>query len=213
MASTINTFNLLDFRRKITSVGLNQYFVVRIPTIGDFETMTALARTTSLPAFTFDTMEVPFRGLAMKIAGKPTFADWSVSFLCDQAHSARHAFLKWQTKMYQVQTLRNSAHGQYKSDGASVSQIAYNGEVTSTAVFYGLYPSNVGEIGFDQNGGTVETFDVTFAYDYFLMNSIEGDALDNDVDIDVGSDGVYKGVNIKGVAGINFKFDSSFLGG
>jgi hypothetical protein len=208
---SVNVFNLLDFRKKITSVGLNQYFVVKIPTIGDFETMTALARTASLPAFTVNTLDVPFRGLAMKIADKPTFPEWSVTFLCDQAHTVRHAFLKWMSKSYQVQTLRNAAHGQYKVDGASVSQLAYNGEITSTAIFYGLFPSSVGEIGLDQAGGTVQTVAVNFAYDYYLMNDINGDVKDSTLDFDVSDEGVYNNVTVKGVAGVKFTLNNDII--
>lgn len=197
-------FNLLDFRRKISAVALNQYYIVNIPQIGDIATMTALSRTTEMPAFTKNVLEVPFRGIPMKIEGSPTYSEWTVSILADQAHSARHAFLKWMELAYNVLTLSNFGHNEYKVDGVSVSQLAYNKQVTSTCIFYGIWPSGVGAISLDQAGGAVEMFDVTFAYDFWVMNSIDGDVNDSNVTIDVSDTGIMKGVTVAGTAGVKF---------
>ena len=197
-------FNLLDFRRKISAVALNQYYIVNIPQIGDIATMTALSRTTEMPAFTKNVLEVPFRGIPMKIEGSPTYSEWTVSFLADQAHSARHAFLKWMELAYNVLTLSNFGHNEYKVDGVSVSQLAYNKQVTSTCIFYGIWPSSVGAISLDQQGGGVEMFDVTFSYDFWVMNSIDGDVNDSNVTIDVSDTGIMKGVTVAGTAGVKF---------
>ena len=201
-------FNLLDFRKKISAVALNQYYIVNIPQIGDIATMTALSRTTEMPAFTKNVLEVPFRGIPMKIEGSPTYSEWTVSFLADQAHSARHAFLKWMELAYNVLTLSNFGHNEYKVDGVSVSQLAYNKQVTSTCIFYGIWPSSVGAISLDQQGGGVEMFDVTFSYDFWVMNSIEGDVNDSNVTIDVSDTGIMKGVTVAGTAGVKFNLNS-----
>ena len=197
-------FNLLDFRKTISAVALNQYYIVKIPQLGDQLAVTALSRTTDIPAFTKNVLEVPFRGIPMKIEGSPTYSEWPVSILADQAHSARHAFLKWMELAYNVLTLSNFGHNEYKVDGVSVSQLAYNKQVTSTCIFYGIWPSSVGAISLDQQGGGVEMFDVTFSYDFWVMNSIDGDVNDSNVTIDVSDTGIMKGVTVAGTAGVKF---------
>jgi hypothetical protein len=45
---------------------------------------------------------------------------------------------------------------------------------------------------------------VTFSFDYFLMNNLKGDFVQNDMDIDVSDDGRLTGVTIKGIGGVRF---------
>jgi len=175
-------FNLSTFRRKVHSIGRNQYFIVRVPQVGDEETVTAMARSTTLPAKQHETLDVFYRGLSMKIDSRPTFAEWNVTFLCDEAHGFRNVFLKWTESAYNVQTLTNLSHNEYKRDGISVSQLASNNSLTSTAIFMGAWPTTVGEIELNQEGGAIETFQVTFTYDYYVMNDLQGNVVLNDVD-------------------------------
>lgn len=199
-------FNLSTFRRKVHSIGRNQYFVVRIPQVGDSETITAMARDTVIPAMEHSTLDVWYKGLAMKIVNRPEFPPWNVNFLCDEAHGFRNVFLKWQEKAYGIQTLTNESHNEYKVDGISVSQLSAKGDITSTVTFYGVLPSTVGEVVLNQEGGQVETFQVTFTYDYYVMNDLNGDVVFNDIDIAVANDGRFQGVTIDGVAGVNLNF-------
>ena len=201
-------FNLLDFRKTISAVALNQYYIVKIPQLGDQLAVTALSRTTDIPAFTKNVLEVPFRGIPMKIEGSPTYSEWTVNFLADQAHSLRHAVLLWMQSAYNVLTLSNFGHNEYKQDGISVSQLAYNKEISSTVIFYGMWPSSVGPITLDQTGGGVEMFDVTFSYDFWVMNSIAGDVNDSNVMIDVNVEtGIMTGVTVAGTAGVKFNLN------
>jgi hypothetical protein len=198
------TFNLATFRQRVHSIARNQYFVVRIPQVGEHEVITALARSTSIPAVTHGTLPITYKGMEMKISDRPTFDDWTVSFLCDEAHGLRNTFIKWMSLAYNTQNLRSLPHNEYKQDGLSVSQLAADGAITTTVVFVGAFPSSVGEIAVSQDGGELSTFDVTFTYDQFFMNSLDGDMIFSDVDIDAGNDGRMAGVSVRGIAGVNF---------
>jgi hypothetical protein len=197
-------FNLATFRQRVHSVARNQYFIVRIPQVGDQEVLTALARTTSLPAVTHTTLEIPYRGMPMKIDDRQDFPEWEVNFLCDEAHGLRNIFISWASLAYNSQNLITQPHNVYKQDGLSVSQLSADGQITSTCTFVGAFPSNIGEIAFDQAGGAIAEFAVTFTYDQFFMNSLDGDMIFSDVDIDVGDDGRFNGVSVKGIAGVRF---------
>lgn len=197
-------FNLATFRQRVHSVARNQYFVLRIPQVGEQEVLTALARTTSLPAITHTTLEIPYRGMPMKIDDRQDFPEWTVSFLCDEAHGLRNVLGKWASLAYNSQNLITRPHNEYKQDGMSVSQLSATGEITSTATFVGAWPTNIGEVTFDQAGGAVSQFDVTFTYDQYFMNSLDGDMIFSDVDIDAGEDGRMAGVTVRGIAGVRF---------
>jgi hypothetical protein len=164
------SWNLNNFRTNVKAIALNQYFMIEIPEVGDVQKITALARTTDLPAMVHETTGVPYRGLDMKIQTKVTFSDWNVTFLCEQDHDLRTKMLTWQAKMYKLDSAANRPHDEYKVDNVSVSKVGYDGAVIpkTTCKFFGLFPSSVGPVSLDQAGGTPDTFDVTFTYDYFV---------------------------------------------
>jgi hypothetical protein len=163
-------FNLFDFRRTIGDPARPFLFLVSIPEIGTTTVTTNLARSTELPAYRIGSIPIPFQGVNIKLGGTPEFADWTVNFLCDEAHELRRLFFKWQSLVYDIGTgLLGHSHT-YKSDNLGVSQLARNGEAVAQYGFVGAFPKEVGQIavGHDQNGA-VETFDVTFSYDYFVL--------------------------------------------
>lgn len=207
-------FNLSTFRSTVHSIGRNQYFVVKIPPVAPIsENLTALARSTTIPAMTHDVLEVWYRGLAMKVQSRPTFPEWNVTFLCDEAHALRHIFLKWMEASYNVLNLQNKGHNQYKKDGISVSQLAANGTATSTVIFHGVFPSAVGEIEVNQEGNVLETFQATLTYDYYTMNSLAGEVVsgidDEPLTLENNSGSYAGNVTIGGIAGVSI--DSSLL--
>ena len=203
-------FSLATFNKRIHSIARNQYYLIRIPSIAtDNEIITALSRNTVIPANNHTTIPVPYRGLESKIVDKPVFDTWTVNFLCDEAHALRNIFLKWQSRQFNVNTLQNFGHNDYKADGISVSQLAADGSVTHTTIMRGCFPSIVGEIALDQAGGALEVFDVTFSYDDHVHNDLGGDVISDDVDVAVNDDGLFDGVTIKGLAGVKFQFNPS----
>ena len=193
-------FNLKTFRANVHSIGRSQYFQIRIPksTLADVSTdeLTALARSASVPQMNHDTGDVWYRGLAMKIDLRPTFDTWQVRFLGDENSSLRNRLLKWMEKAYNISTLRNLGHNDYKEDGISVSQLASDGTVTATYTFFGMWPTTVGAIEMSQENAAPVEFDATFTYDYFLQNSLQGDVTNSVIDIDVNGQGIQAGAPI-----------------
>jgi hypothetical protein len=163
-------FNLYNFRNTIGDPARPFLFIVHIPEIGTDTIVTAMARSTTLPALNIGTIPIPFQGVNIKIGGTPEIADWTVNFLCDEAHELRRLFLKWQTLEYDLGTGLVGHSHTYKSDQLGVAQLARNGEQVARYGMVGAFPKTVGDIavGHDQNG-TVETFDVTFSIDYFIL--------------------------------------------
>ena len=174
-------FNLYNFRQTIGDPARPYLFKVHIPEIGTDTVVTALARSTTLPPYALGTVGVPFQGININLATPPTFGDWSVDFLCDETHELRRLFFKWQTIAHDVGTMLLGHSQSYKSDNVGVAQLARNGEMVAKYGFVGLFPKSVGEIqvGHDQ-GGSVETFSVLFAYDYFVLVNQFGEQTNQD---------------------------------
>ena len=59
------------------------------------ETSEFLVKTAQIPASSVGTIEVPYRGRMLKVAGDRTFEPWSVTVVNDGDFNIRKAFEKW----------------------------------------------------------------------------------------------------------------------
>jgi hypothetical protein len=174
-------WNLARFRKQIKYVSLNQYFELEFGGLDALgidvgkrgevinDTFTALARSTELPSKTLETENVAYYGADFKINSKATYNDWSVTFM-ETSDNMRNFFLRWTDLAYNTQALQNNPHASYKVNGIQVFKIdnLSKDSVLRTGVrFFGLWPTNVGSVSFDQAGGSLLTYDVTFTYDFF----------------------------------------------
>lgn len=130
-----------------------------------------LIQTTSLPASTIGAIEVPYFGRKIKIAGDRTFDTWNVTVMNDEDFKVRHPLELWHNQINSVQTNLNqgssSAPSLYKST-ALVTQYGKSGETLRQYQFNGIFPTEISTIDLDWNAtDTIETFAVTFAYDWF----------------------------------------------
>lgn len=153
-----------------------------------------LCQAASLPSSTMDLVEVPYFGRRVKIAGERIFRDWTVTVMCDENFAVRDLFENWSNMINSMLTnlqLTSTSGGTtgstisggttnllgYKLDGAEVLQYSKIGPSSDTGVlrayqFFGMFPIDVGTIQLDwSRGNAIETFDVTFAYDYWLPAS------------------------------------------
>jgi hypothetical protein len=188
---TLGRFNLSTFREKIHHIGRNQYFEVFIPSVfgANHDVATAFARSTTMPPKTHETIDVYYRGLPMKIDGRATFDTWSINFLSDEAQHVRNSFMTWMEAAYNVSQLESRTHGLYKQDNVLVRKIQSNGTPVNAIKFYGIWPTTVGEVELTQDGGDVETFEVTFTYDYWLLGDGQNISSDPSQGVDINVDG------------------------
>jgi len=147
--------------------------------ISGLENIQFLARATQLPAMTIQSVDVPYFGRKIKVAGDRTFADWSITVMNDEDFKVRAAFEAWSNKINTIISnvnLAGNAPGTYKTD-AIVNQYSKGGKDTTQAVplrsykFVGIFPTQIDAINLDwDTTNQIETFDVTFAYDYWEPN-------------------------------------------
>tara|TARA_Y100001937_G_scaffold36170_1_gene51889 strand:+ start:100 stop:627 length:528 start_codon:yes stop_codon:yes gene_type:complete len=171
--------NINDFKAKLAGGGARaNQFKVTMPfpgyaqVGGEIEDLAFLCTTAQIPAMNVGLVNVPFRGRQIKIAGDRTFADWSITVLNDTNFKLRNAFERWQNginNMSDNEGLSNPVD--YQVD-AFVDQLDRNGNTLKSYTLRGAFPTEVAAI--DLNYGTndeVETFGVTFQYQYFETNT------------------------------------------
>ncbi len=123
----------------------------------------------SLPASNIGTIQVPYMGRFIKLAGNRTFDSWAVTIMNDEDFAVKNAIEEWSNKINKLEQNTREL-SQYKSD-AEVVQLSKTGKVLRTYKFVGLWPSSVSsiELGWDQND-TYEVFQVEFQYDYWIVS-------------------------------------------
>ena len=135
---------------------------------GEIETLAFMCRATQIPGFAVTEVPVNFRGRPIYIAGDRTFEPWIVTVYNDTDFLTRNAFERWHNginNMSDNEGLTNPAD--YQVD-AFVDHLDRNGSTLKSWTFRGLFPTALPGIAL--NYGTnndVETFDVTWRYQYF----------------------------------------------
>ena len=143
-----------------------------------------LCKATALPASNLGSIEIPFRGRTLKVAGDRTFDDWTVTIINDEDFKLRTAFERWSNVMsrlddatgvtnptsymtdgYVQQLGRGSQVGAASNDGGESS-------VLRSYKFFDVFPITVGEIALSYDTtDALEEFDVTFRYQYFTIGN------------------------------------------
>lgn len=129
-----------------------------------------------LPAATVGTIEAPYFGRKVKLAGDKTFAEWTVTVINDEDFAVRNAMETWhQAINSHLPNLREggatSAPATYKSQ-AQVRQYSKDGNIIKVYEFDGLWPSEVGAIDVSwESNDTLEEFTVTFQYDFWTSGA------------------------------------------
>jgi len=120
-----------------------------------------LVKAAALPASTVASIDVPFRGRILKIAGDRTFETWTITVINDVDFSLRSAFEKWMNtinKMSDATGLTSPAD--YQSD-AFVYQLDRDSSVLRSYKFYDVFPTNISTIDLSyETSDTIEEFTV-----------------------------------------------------
>lgn len=133
-------------------------------------------RAAQLPAATVANVEVPYFGRRVKFAGDRSFADWTVTVMNDEDFVVRSMFEKWSNSLNRLESnVRDTVYAgnenSYKAD-LSVLQYGKDGALLRSYDIIGAFPTTVDAIALDWDSqNQVETFTVTFSYDYWLPNN------------------------------------------
>jgi len=131
-----------------------------------------LVSSTSLPASTLGTIERPFRGRALKLAGDRTFDEWTASFVNDTDFALRDAFERWQNAINGYNSNTGLTSPEDYMTTVSVYQLDSQDNRIKEYILKMAYPSNVGaiELGQDTND-SIEEFEVSFQFSDMTSNT------------------------------------------
>jgi len=149
-----------------------------------------LCKSAALPASSVGTIEVPFRGRTVKIAGDRTFDNWTATFINDEDMKIRGYFEKWLELINSHEdntgeAFRPTGDSKYTAD-VFVSQLRKDASEQGTLLrkykLWYAFPTSVSQIdlAYDSND-QVEEFSVEFQYSYWTVES--GDAPSNSISI------------------------------
>jgi hypothetical protein len=200
-----------EFKTKLINGGARpNLFLVRlnfpstlgqIADIGPIDASTAiteraefLVKTAQLPASTIGTIDVPFRGRMLKVAGDRTFEPWSVTVINDGEFGIRKAFETWSRGINAL--TENVSQLGYGDDNPGycvdleVFQLSRDGKtpnktpqsITAGGVdgmdvvraykFYDAWPSSLSAIDLSyESNDQIEEFTVEFQYNYYEVSN------------------------------------------
>ena len=130
-------------------------------------------RAAQLPAASIQAIDVGYFGRKIKVQGDRTFVDWTVTIMNDEDFLVRSMFEKWSNALNRLESNIRDPNfaldeNAYKVD-LNVIQYGKDGSVLRQYDIIGAFPTNVDAISLDwDTTNQIETFQVTFAYDYWL---------------------------------------------
>jgi hypothetical protein len=130
-----------------------------------------MIKAAALPASVLGTIEVPFRGRKLKVAGDRTYETWTITVINDVNMDLRNKFELWMDLISRnAANYKDIAGLEYMQD-LSVDQLDAQQNIVKTYKIYDAYPINVSaiELNYETND-TVEEFTVEFNYQYWTSD-------------------------------------------
>ena len=196
MAESIRVKSISEFKSKLAGGGSRpNLFEVQVtfPTAinlaiqgdgtGQFDSdnFRFLCKAAALPASTVGSIDVPFRGRILKVAGDRTFEPWTVTIINDESFNHRKAFEAWMQNVAQygdhsglttptdymgnavVYQLGRSNSGRQSTDAPSGESV-----ILAQYRFQDIFPTSVSSIDLSyESSDAIEEFTVEFQVQYF----------------------------------------------
>jgi hypothetical protein len=127
---------------------------------------------TSLPASTLQSIDVPYRGRTVKLAGERVFQNWQVRVLNDSNFLIRKAMESWSSKILGHESTSGVVVPTLYAVDMEVVQLDRNDMELRKYRFHNCFPTNISEISLDFGQITqIEEFSVEFSVDYWTVDS------------------------------------------
>lgn len=162
-----------DFKSKLVGGGARPNLfkaTINFPAIagGEVELTSFLIKGAQLPASTIGTINVPFRGRQVLIAGDRTFEPWTITVINDTDFKVRNAFERWMNAINQHRMntgLTNPVD--YQAD-MQVAQLNKAGDEVKVYNFRGTFPTAVSAIDLSyESTDAIEEFTVELQVQYW----------------------------------------------
>ena len=139
---------------------------------GDVELTSFMCRAAQLPGSTIESLSVPFRGRLLKVSGDRTFEPWEITVLNDTDFTVRDSMERWMNGINGHSANSGLVNPTDYQTDLIIDQLDRDESVIKRYNFRGAFPTAVGgiELQYDQ-GAEIETFTVSFEYQYWESNT------------------------------------------
>ena len=139
---------------------------------GDVELTSFMCRAAQLPGSTIESLSVPFRGRILKVSGDRTFEPWEITVLNDTDFTVRDSMERWMNGINGHSANSGLVNPTDYQTDLIIDQLDRDESVIKRYNFRGAFPTAVGgiELQYDQ-GAEIETFTVSFEYQYWESNT------------------------------------------
>lgn len=183
-------FNIRDVRRGLAQDGARaSHFSVEVELppgiallnqLADADKISLTGKASTYPQSNNQPVEVDYFGRKVKLAGNRVFEDWTITFYNDQDFSVRTLFENWlaainghESNVRQPAFGVGEAQSTYKGFGKINAWGKTGLDIVKTYEMFGLFPVLVGDLEADWGNNEVQTFPVTFAYDYWVSKELK----------------------------------------
>ena len=153
-----------------------------------------LCKATSMPTQTIGSVDVPFRGRILKVAGDRTFEPWTVTVINDEEFNVRSAFERWSDAINNMESGEGLVSPNDYMGQGTIKQLGRTDIGTrdvgadakaggdGKGVLYSykvqdIWPSEIGSIDLSyESSDAIEEFTVTFQVQYMTINPAAGSA-------------------------------------
>jgi hypothetical protein len=162
---------LSEFKASVQDVARPNRFWVQITGTGGglwTEAYGFLAKSAGLPSRTIGDIELNWQGMKAKIAGDPTFDDFTMTFVNDYDFNIKAFFEEWLEVIATMESNVRTTHEEYKAE-IIITQLGRDAEtILKEYKLIGAYPKQMDQVELSmESTDTAEELSITFAYDYF----------------------------------------------
>lgn len=166
---------ITQFKNNITGGGARPYlFEIIFPTFPEGSISetgvdnTLLVKSAGLPASNISSIDVPFRGRILKVAGARTFDTWTITVINDTDFIMRTAFEQWMAYVNRLSENKGETDPTNYMKDLEVVQLGRDGGSLKRYKFVDCYPTNVSQIDLsNDNVDQIEEFTVEFQVTYW----------------------------------------------
>jgi hypothetical protein len=164
-------FDITNFRNIFQTAARTYLFYVSpsIPgALSNLQKVTYLVRASSLPSSSFEEILTSMQQSDFKSAGKRTYDNWNVTFYIDINATIRRDFARW---LNMIVDPISGIHGyprDYMRD-QRVTLLGMNKKEIMQFTLKNAYPTSVGETALDYGNIEYASFEVAFAYQYYIV--------------------------------------------
>lgn len=142
-----------------------------------------LCKAAQIPASVIASIDVPFRGRILKVAGDRTFEPWTITVINDQDFNIRERFEDWMQSIAQYTDASGDANPERYYKKAIVHQLGRGGKTATSDLaklsgsglrtikkykFYDIFPTNLGAIELNyESTNAIEEFTVELQVNYW----------------------------------------------